>query len=80
MPDARKDHLRPRFDAGTGQVETLMTVKEGVERLLAEGFFDKATACLIVASSDSDVALRQQGRPWEVMALSAFAFNKIGKD
>ena len=58
-----------RFVPGQGLIEG-KTVKEFVAGLLAEGFFDDATAIVLFVSGEVRVESAFSGNKWECMALS----------
>jgi hypothetical protein len=76
---SKKEAFTPRYLPGDG-VTVYRTVKENIEIMLRDGYFDGVKTCVIAASRDEDYDIRFQGSYWECQALIARASNRIQKE
>lgn len=78
MSPTRKGPKGPvaRFDPHVGLIDTV-TVREAIQTLLDEGFFDHATVAVLCVSTPESYQVRFQGPYWEAQALLARAQHRV---
>ena len=72
----KEARVQPSFSPSTGLMPH-GTVKEQLEALLKEGFFDQVDTCIIGVSTLDDYNTLQLGKYWDCLALDAILHENL---